>query len=107
MRSKANTVDALIAKRLCINDTIRLYDLHKEFRVSPAQVAGALQRLSAIGAVVSDSKEVRRTPQFTEAMIVARHFIFGRDLSWKKPRLRSRVDTPPSRGTIRKRGSLF
>lgn len=91
------TVDKIIVDMLCSEPTIRVYDLHSKYRLSPAQIIEAAARLSAVQIAELSGLEIRRLPSFSDRLVYFRHAIFNRPMPWKLPRkVRARYSHSPS-----------
>lgn len=82
---KIETEDKLIVDRLCEQSSVDLYELHVEYRLSPAQLLLAVERLRELGIAQLEGTEVRRSPMFESNVIRLRHAIFNRTMPWKAP----------------------
>lgn len=78
------TEDKLIVEALCADERVNLYNLHKRYRLSPAQLVLAMNRLQHLGIAEYKNLDAIRGPKFEENLLRSRHMIYNRDLYWKR-----------------------
>lgn len=80
-----NSVDKLLIQYLLVNDSVRLFELHKTKNISPFQLQDSVQRLVEIKIVNFDeaNMSISLSTDHEVAILKYRHRIFNRHNSWR------------------------
>jgi DNA-binding GntR family transcriptional regulator len=79
-----STEEKILAQRLCEQQSVDVYDLHKELKLSPSQLFKALHNLRALGIIRVRGLIASRSKNFFAALFHFRHLIFNHDRPWKR-----------------------